>query len=68
MQYLKVLGALFYWIAGWFAISISVFLRRNFGERYLSWINLYCGYSLMATFAFFGAPVFQLNLMLKNCW
>lgn len=53
-QYLKVLGVFFYWIAGWFAISINVFLRRDFGERYLSWINLYCGYTVMATVVFWG--------------
>ena len=53
-KYLQLLMTLFYWIAGWFAISISVFLRRGFGERYLSWINLYCGYTVMATVVFFG--------------
>lgn len=33
-----------YWVLGWFVMSVVVFLRRGFGERYLSWLNLYFGY------------------------
>ncbi len=53
-QLLKNLVIIVYWIAGWFTMSITVFLRRNFGERYLSWPNLYCGYSVMSMVVFFG--------------
>lgn len=39
---------LLYWFLGWFVMSVVVFLRRGFGERYLSWLNLYFGYSIIA--------------------
>jgi hypothetical protein len=42
-------------ICSWFVISVVPFLQRNFGERYLSWINLYFGYTAVATFMFGGA-------------
>ena len=41
-------------VTGFFSISVAVFTRRDFGERYLGWINLYCGYSVVAAFMFFG--------------
>jgi hypothetical protein len=41
-------------LTGCFAISIVPFTRKNFGERYLGWLNLYFGYSVVASFMFFG--------------
>lgn len=42
-------------IAGCFAVSIVVFVRKDFGERYLSWLNLSFGYTVVACFTFLGA-------------
>jgi hypothetical protein len=39
-------------ITRFFAISIIPFTRKDCGERYLSWLNLYFGYSLLAAFIF----------------
>jgi hypothetical protein len=41
-------------ITGCFSISIVPFTRKDFGERYLGWLNLYFGYSALAGFVFFG--------------
>jgi hypothetical protein len=37
-----------------FAISIVPFTRRDMGERYFGWLNLYFGYMLLSAFMFFG--------------
>ena len=57
-HYLRFLFMLLYWVAGWFTVSVVVFLRRDFGERYLSWPNLYAGYSVVFLFAFVGNAAF----------
>ena len=31
-------------VAGWLSVSVEVFLRYDFGERYLSWVRLYFSY------------------------
>jgi len=36
-------------------MSIVPFTRKDFGERYLGWLNLYFGYSAMATFITFSS-------------
>jgi 1,4-dihydroxy-2-naphthoate octaprenyltransferase len=46
-------------ITSFFSISVVVFTRRDFGERYLGLINLYMGYlymgySVVASFMFLG--------------
>jgi hypothetical protein len=41
-------------ITSCFAVSIVPFTRKDFGERYLGWINLYFGYSVVAAFLFLG--------------
>jgi hypothetical protein len=41
-------------VSGCFAISIVPFVRKDFGERYLSWLNLSFGYTVVACFMFFG--------------
>ncbi len=48
-------------ITGCFAISVAVFIRKDFGERYLSWLNLSFGYSVVANFYFFGGLVGMLT-------
>jgi len=42
-------------ICGCFAVSVVVFVRKDFGERYLSWLNLSFGYTVVACFTFLGA-------------
>jgi len=37
-----------------FAISVVPFIRKDFGERYLGWINLFFGYTVVANFFFLG--------------
>jgi len=42
-------------ISSCFAISVVPFVRKDFGERYLGWINLFFGYSIVANFMFFAS-------------
>jgi hypothetical protein len=42
-------------IAGCFAVSVVVFTRKDFGERYLSWLDLSFGYTIVANFTFLGS-------------
>jgi len=42
-------------ISGCFAISVVPFVRKDFGERYLSWLNLFFGYTVVANFMFLGS-------------
>lgn len=42
-------------ISGCFAISVIPFLRKDMGERYFGWLNLFFGYSVVANFTFFGS-------------
>lgn len=46
-------------ISGCFSISVVPFIRRDFGERYLSWLNLAFGYTVVANFTFVGAAVLE---------
>jgi len=41
-------------ITSCFSVSIVPFTRRNFGERYFGWINLFFAYTVVANFAFLG--------------
>ncbi len=41
-------------VSGCFAISIVPFIRKDFGERYLGWLNLFFGYTVVANFFFLG--------------
>lgn len=45
---------LIHWILGWFVMSVVVFLRRQFGERYLSWINILFGMTAVGLFTGLG--------------
>ncbi len=44
-------------ISGCFAISVVPFIRKDFGERYLGWLNLFFGYSVVANFTFLGTMI-----------
>ena len=41
-------------VSGCFSLSVVPFTRRNPGERYLGWINLFFAYTVVANFAFIG--------------
>jgi hypothetical protein len=49
--------ALLSFVSSCFAISIVPFIRKDFGERYLGWLNLFFGYSVVANFTFLGSIV-----------
>jgi len=37
-------------VSGCFAVSVVPFIRKDFGERYLGWLNLFFGYSVVGNF------------------
>jgi hypothetical protein len=41
-------------VSGCFSISVVPFIRKDFGERYLGWLNLFFGYTVVANFFFLG--------------
>ena len=45
---------LLHWILGWFVMSVVVFFRKNFGERYLGWLNILFGMTAVGVFTGFG--------------
>ena len=49
--------------SGCFAISVVPFIRKDFGERYLGWLNLFFGYTVVANFTFLGALIGSLGGM-----
>jgi hypothetical protein len=46
------------WTSGWFVVSVIVFLRKDFGERYLSWLNLFFGYVVVGVFTESAVSIF----------
>jgi len=42
-------------ISSCFAVSVVPFLRKDMGERYFGWINLFFGYTVVANFTFLGS-------------
>jgi hypothetical protein len=44
-------------VTGCFAISVVPFIRKDFGERYLGWLNLFFGYTVVANFTFLGSMI-----------
>lgn len=40
-------------ILSWLSVTLEVFIRRNFGERYLNLLRLFLALQVMATFRFF---------------
>jgi hypothetical protein len=49
--------ALLSFVSSCFAISIVPFIRKDFGERYLGWLNLFFGYSVVGNFMLLGSIV-----------
>jgi hypothetical protein len=45
---------LIHWVLSWFVMSVVVFFRRDFGERYLSWINIIFGVTAVGLFTGLG--------------
>jgi hypothetical protein len=41
-------------LSGCFCITVVPFVRKDFGERYLGWLNLYLGYSALGLFIIAG--------------
>lgn len=52
-------------VLGWWSILLEVFLRYDFGERYLSWLRLFFAYSLLSWLVFFPA-VFNSALAIQG--
>ena len=48
-------------VSGCFAISVVPFIRKDFGERYLGWLNLFFGYTVVANFFFLGNVISMLT-------
>lgn len=53
----ELLLAILSLISGCFAVSVVVFIRKDFGERYLGWLNLFFGYTVVANFTFLGSMI-----------
>jgi hypothetical protein len=53
--------ALLSFVSSCFAVSIVPFIRKDFGERYLGWLNLFFGYTVVANFTFLGTVVAGLS-------
>jgi hypothetical protein len=46
--------AILMFASGCLSVSVTPFLRKDMGERYFGWLNLYFGYSVLSTFFFVG--------------
>ena len=46
--------SLIHWVLGWFVMSVVVFVRKDFGERYLSWVNIMFGAVAVGLFCGLG--------------
>lgn len=63
LQPLRLLYALFYAFCDWFAVTLEVFIRRDFGERYFNLVRLYIASWL------FGAVTWTGSIFLRgNRW
>jgi hypothetical protein len=47
-------------ILSWLSVSLEVFIRRDFGERYLNWLRLFLGYIAMDLFTLIPTLIFSL--------
>jgi hypothetical protein len=45
-------------ISSCFAVSVVPFIRKDMGERYFGWLNLFFGYTIVANFTFLGSIFF----------
>lgn len=57
--FIQAVVAIIGFILSWWAVSLEVFIRRDFGERYFSFTRLFMGFTVMAT----TASGFQLGAM-----
>jgi hypothetical protein len=57
-QPLMVVTQLALVILGWLSVSVEVFIRRDFGERYLTWLRLLLGYMAMDLFTLIPRIIF----------
>lgn len=46
-EQLRAIVAIVMIVLGWWSVSLEVFLRRDFGERYMSFIRLFMGFMIM---------------------
>jgi hypothetical protein len=46
-------------ISSCFAVSVVPFIRKDMGERYFGWLNLFFGYTVVANFTFLGSLFFH---------
>ena len=46
-------------VSSCFAVSVVPFLRRDMGERYFGWLNLFFGYTVVANFTFLFSFLFH---------
>jgi hypothetical protein len=65
-QFFAIVSNIFIIVLGWWSILVEVFLRRDFGERYLSWLRLLFAFGILTTiwrvtqfFTFWGIPIFS---------
>lgn len=49
---LSVIANIVVIVLGWWSVPLECFIRREFGERYLSWLRLWLGYMMIKTFTF----------------
>jgi hypothetical protein len=54
---MEFFATLVVFITSWFTVGVVGFLRKDFGERYLSWVNIFFGYTVVANFTFLGGVV-----------
>ena len=50
---------LIFWVLGWFVMSVVPFLRKDFGERYMSWLNIVFGLTAIGFFTGIGNVLFS---------
>jgi hypothetical protein len=48
-------------VSSCFAVSVVPFIRKDFGERYLGWLNLFFGYSVVGNFMLLASIIGSLG-------
>lgn len=54
MENFNIIRYIVYHVLGWFSVTIEVFLRKNFGERYCTKSNLWVGFYVLTFFTLIG--------------
>lgn len=57
VKYLQTLVSLVMIMLGWVTLALEVFLRRDFGERYLSWVRIILAWIVLSTFFVFAITI-----------